>query len=228
MSYIINDEPRELVNKHIPFQLRKKFADLVTDGYKWSTILQENTPHFRTPRGKKRLLPEIKNVSTEFFFWQAIKNNEIPFECKFATNDKRSHNYLEIYNDDVLIHINQVQTKRSCGRKAFCRDRFLKPIYSYMAFDELEENSHYQHDDDRLYFQINHGYQTSTPQFITIGIPNKSSKFDAYVPVLEEYNAIEGNLPKSKIEKIDADFFNDAFQRFAEGDEVKDERKNIK
>ncbi|GEM01927.1 hypothetical protein SAMN05421839_1184 [Halolactibacillus halophilus] len=220
--YVIKDEPRTLINGYIDFSTRKKLGQLVTDAYKWSSLLQENTLQLKTIRGKKRLLPEIKNVSIEFFLIQAMKNNELPFKYRFANNVRGSHPYLELYNDDTIIHVNQVSRKNMCARKAICRDVLFKPIQSYIEFEELDEISYHE----KRYFQLNHGYQTSTPEFVTLGIPNNSYKFDASIPILEEYTAIEGHLPKSKIEKIDGDFL-DAFQRYAEGDE-QNEEGNVK
>jgi len=216
--FVIQDEPRKIINNYIDFATRKKLGKLIVDGYKWSVLLQENTPHFKSLRGRKRLLPEIKNISVEFFMVQAVMNGELPFEYRIANNSKGSHPYLELFNDETVIHINQVSRENACARKAICREVLFQPMQSYAEFEELGDISYH----DKRYFQLNHGYQTKTPSFVTLGIPNQSYRFDTSIPILQEYTAIEGDLPKSKIEKIDEDFFN-AFQQFAEGDEEREE-----
>lgn len=210
----VEDAPREIINQCIPLEVRKKLTKLIMDAYQWSDLLIKNTSVFKSARGIKRLLPEIKNVAVEFFVMQAAKNKELPFSYRIGYNSNHSHPFIELFNDSTLIHFNQVRTKRSGGRKAFCRDRHLKPITSYIDF---EDGNTIKYEDQR-YFQVNHGYQTETPAFITLGIPNIEGKFESSIYLLEEFSVFEGYYPKSKIENVDELSFED-FQRFAEGEE---------
>jgi len=216
----ILDEPREVINQYIPLESRKRLSKIIIDAYQWSDLLINNTAALKTIRGTKRLLPELKNVAVEFFVMQAVKNKELPFTYRIGYNANRSHPFIELFNESILIHFNQVRTKNSGARKAFCRDRLLQPIKSYIDFEEGD----IKYEDER-YFQINHGYQTEKPSFITLGIPNKQGKFDASIYLLEEFSVFEGHYPKSKIETVDEINFED-FQRFAEGEGINESIKN--
>ncbi|MGN7359490.1 hypothetical protein ACTHPF_20385 [Paenibacillus sp. SAF-054] len=222
MEIIINPEPRQLIDTYLPASVRARMSQAIMDAYKWSDLLLNNTAIFKSLRGKKRLLPEIKNVAVEFFMIQAVKNGELPLSYRIKFNSNRSHPFLELYNADLLLHFNQVKSKDQCARKAFCRDRLIKPIQSYIDVDNTSEASISY--DSQKYFQMNHGYQSSNPNFINLGIPNTSGIFEASVQLLEEYRVIEGFYPKSQIETID-DFTFEEFQRYAEGEEANDSRK---
>jgi len=223
MNFIIKDDPRAIIDLHIPFTERSKMLQIIVDAYKWSDMLLNNTEAFKIKRSKNLLAPELKNIAVEFFFMQAMLNNNLPFEYRYATNSNRSHSYIEIYNQNILIHINQVARKEACGRKAYCRDRFINDPESYFVIDkeELTINHGPQH-----YFQLNHGYQSSSPAFISLGIPNNKGKFSAYVPLMEEVRAINGNYPKSELQHVE-EFSFEEFQRFAEGEEIHDSKKSL-
>ncbi|MDK8182135.1 hypothetical protein [Paenibacillus sp. UMB4589-SE434] len=224
MEIVIAQDPREIIKSHISFSARSKLSNLVIDAYKWSELLINNTAAFKTLRGQKRLLPEIKNVAVEFFIIQAVKNKELPFLCRSAYNSNRSHTYLELYNEDTLIHFNQVSSKNKCGRKAVCRDRVTKPLESYIDYsDNINPTISV---DSKNYFQVNHGYQTSTPSFITLGIPNGEGILNGSIPLLQEFVVVEGFYPKSKIQTVDEISFED-FQRYAEGDGLEDVEKQV-
>lgn len=218
---IVND-PREIINECISLEVRKKFTKLIMDAYQWSNLLIKNTSVFKSTRGIKRLLPEIKNVAVEFFVMQAVRNKEVPFSYRIGYNSNRSHPFIELFNDSTLVHFNQVRNKNSGGRRAFCRDRHLKPITSYIDFEDGNTIKY----EDQLYFQVNHGYQTETPGFITLGIPNLKGKFETSIYLLEEFSVFEGYYPKSKIEDVDEISFED-FQRFAEGEETNESFKGL-
>lgn len=224
MEIIINPAPREITNKFIPFPTRSRLSQAIVDAYKWSDILLNNTAAFKTLRGKKRLLPEIKNIAVEFFVIQAVKNGELPFKHRVSFNSNYSHPFLELYTDELLIHFNQVQYKSKCARKAFCRDKHIKPIQSYINYDDAINSVRF---DDQRYFQVNHGYQTETPSFISLGIPNEKGKFEDYIPLMEEFAVTEGFYPKSKIQALDEFSFED-FQRYAEGDDIDDLQQDTK
>jgi hypothetical protein len=217
IELVIKQDPKLVINNHVPLAVRAKFAQVVVNAYKWSEMLFNNTAAFKSIRGKKRLLPEIKNIAVEFFVMQAVKNRDLPFEFRINYNSNRSHPYLELFNDRSLIHFNQVKRKNNCGRKAFCRDRLIQPISSYINF---EKNS--VEYDDQLYFQLNHGYQSETPSFLTLGIPSVYGKFEASIQLLEEFTAIEGYYPKSTVKNID-DMSFEEFEQFAEGEVSRNE-----
>ncbi|MCQ2009283.1 MAG: hypothetical protein ABF629_15210 [Sporolactobacillus sp.] len=213
VSVKILDGPIETINKAVPLEIRRELARIVIDAYKWSDILIKNTAVFQSLRGRKRLLPEIKNVAVEFVAMQAVKNNRLPFQYRMASTSNHSHFYLELFDGNTLIHFNQVAQRNNCARKAFCRDRLIKPLSSYMDFDSGSIEC-----DNKQYFQVNHGYQSVAPLFVTLGIPEKSGKLGPKIYLLDEYSASTGKYPKSKIETV-KDFSYEDFQRYAEGEE---------
>lgn len=219
MKIEILEDSKSLINRVIPFEVRKKLVKCIVDAYQWSDLLLKNTAVFHSIRSRKRLLPEIKNVAVEYFVKEAVKNKELPFKYRIGYNSNRSHPFIELFNDSVLIHFNQVKRKNQGARKAFCRDRYLRPIESYIDFEDGKIKF-----DDQLYFQVNHGYQTEQPLFVTLGIPNEKGNFESSINLLEEFSVIEGRYPKSKIEQVDEISFED-FQRFAEGEELNDSTK---
>ncbi|MDZ5782088.1 hypothetical protein [Marinococcus luteus] len=221
---ILKDEPRKKIDKQIPLEVRRYLGELTIEAYRTSKLLMENTPALQFPRARKLLLPELKNIMLEFMIIQAVKNNKLPFNYRINFNSNHSHPYLELYNDDILIHFNQVRTKSSCARKAIFRDKILSSVQTEFVFDE--EVSSDDLFSDKTYYQFNHGYQTETPQFITLGIPNNMYEFEVSVPILEEYAAIEGRYPTSTKEELHDDFDDKLFekiQQYAEG-KIEDER----
>ena len=65
------------------------------------------------------------------------------------------------------------------------------------------------------YFQLNHGYQSIEPLFISLGIPGDNRKWIDNIQLLNELVSIEGRLPKSKVENIEG-FSLEDFQQFAD------------
>ncbi|WP_243555775.1 hypothetical protein [Priestia megaterium] len=220
MQFEIVNEPRIAIEEQIPSNIRSKFVPIIVDAYQWVYILTNNTDMLKGIRARKKTIPELKNVAVEYFVLQAVKNGSLPYNYRMASNRNNSHTYLELYSENTLIHFNQVRNKSSCANRAYCRDRHIKPAYSYMNF----EKNIIEFDEQR-YFQINHGYQSTEPSFVTLGVPNEGGKLSAYINLFDEFTSIEGHYPKSKIEEVDDISFED-FQRFAEGEGLDDSEKS--
>lgn len=130
----------------------------------------------------------------------------------FTSN--RSASLIELYTGDVLLHVNQVSSQTKIARPAFCRDQHIKPFHAYI---DLWNETDYKDvvDTKPKYFQLNHGYQSLEPNFISLGIPGTNNKWVDQIPLLEEFTVLEGRYPKSKPEAIQ-DFSLEEFQQFAE------------
>ncbi|MNC16185.1 hypothetical protein D3C75_640340 [compost metagenome] len=214
MEIIIKEDPSDVINGLIPFQIRAIISQTIVDAYKWIDLILNNTLAFKSKRSKHIFIPEAKNLAVEFFMIQATKSGKLPFEYRYAFNSNLTHSYLELYNDNILIHLNQVNSKNKCAKKAYCRDRHIKPVDSYINIGPDSE-AFLSEKEQELYFQVNHGYQSSSPNFITLGIPNKLGKFSTAIQLLDEFAVIEGHYPKSKIEIVSELSFRE-FEEFVE------------
>ncbi|HFK1463289.1 hypothetical protein SAMN04487919_104334 [Bacillus sp. ok061] len=214
MNIIIPEKSaREVIDENFTKEIRVKLQRIIYDAYMWSFRLVENTALLNWERGKT-LLPNIKNVAVEFFLVQEIKNGNLPLNWRVSYTSNKSASLIELYKDNLLLHVNQVTSKNNIARPAFCRDQYIQPFQSYIDFDNnlkfvetVEEKP--------KYFQLNHGYQSQEPLFIALGIPGANRKWIERIQLLDEFVVIEGKYPKSKPEDI-KEFSLEEFQRFAE------------
>lgn len=214
MSIVIPEKSaREVIEDAFPKEVRMKLPNIIADAYKWSYRLVENTAILSWVRGKT-LTPHIKNIAVEFFLVQEIKNGNLPLNWRVNYTSNKSASFIEFYSSYVLLHVNQVSGKGRIARDAFCRDQYIQPFQSYIEFDE--ENQYTGTVEDQLkYFQLNHGYQSTEPSFISLGIPGINKKWVDNIQLLEEYVVYNGKYPKSKPENIE-DISLEDFQQFAE------------
>lgn len=222
MDIIIPEKnAREVIEENFSREVRMKIPQIIYNAYNWSYRVIQNTALLNWERGKT-LAPHIKNIAVEFFLVQEIKNGNLPFRWRVSHNSNKSATLIELYDDQILLHINQVATKNKVARRAFCRDQYIQKFQSYIDFDDLKEPSNTIKDKPK-YFQLNHGYQSMEPLFISLGIPNKHQKWEDNIQLLDEFSVFEGKYPKSKPEDI-KDFSLEEFQLFTEEVE-KNERK---
>ncbi len=214
MNIVIQKEDaREVIEKHFGVEIRRKLPKIIYDAYFWSHRIIENTSMLNWIRGKS-LLPNIKNIAVEFFIVQEIKNGNLPFQWRVNYTTNKSASFIEIFNDSILLHVNQVANKKKIARPAFCRDQYIQSFQSYIEF-QPEISTFDQVNKKPQYFQLNHGYQSIEPLFISLGIPGDNRKWIDNIQLLNELVSIEGRLPKSKVENIEG-FSLEDFQQFAD------------
>ncbi|PLR83891.1 hypothetical protein CVD25_22720 [Bacillus canaveralius] len=204
---------REVIETCFPREVRMKIPGIINNAYMWSYRITQNTGLFNWERGKT-LIPNIKNIAVEFFLVQEIKNGNLPLKWRVGYTSNKSASLIELYTDELLLHVNQVNSKNNIGRPAFCRDQYIKHFQSYIDFDE-HGLSFDEIRDKPQYFQLNHGYQSQEPLFISLGIPGENEKWIGEIQLLEEFTLIDGKYPKSKPEDI-KEFSLEEFQQFAE------------
>ncbi|MFD2442531.1 hypothetical protein ACFSO7_00730 [Bacillus sp. CGMCC 1.16607] len=214
MHIIVPDKTaREVIEEAFPIEVRIKLPQIILDAYKWSFRIVENTSLLNWIRGRT-LTPNIKNIAVEFFLVQEIKNGNLPLNWRVSYTSNKSASLIELYSDEILLHINQVGSHRKIARAAFCRDQYIQPFQSYIDFDG---NSQYLStvENKQKYFQLNHGYQSHEPLFVSLGIPGANRKWIDNIQLLKEFAVYKGRYPKSKLENIN-DFSLEDFQQFAE------------
>lgn len=215
MKIVVAEEvPRKVIEENFEFEIRMKFPKIINDAYFWAHRLIENTATLNWIRGNS-LLPNIKNIAVEYFLVQEIKNGKLPLQWRINYTSNRSASFIEIFNDSLLLHVNQVQNKKCIGRPAFCRDQHLEHFQTYFNIEPEKNVVNFVKDKQR-YFQLNHGYQSREPLFINLGIPGSNRKWIDNINILEEFASIEGRFPKSKPENIE-ELNLEEFQRYAEG-----------
>ncbi|MGG0516607.1 hypothetical protein [Bacillus pseudomycoides] len=226
MSAIVipEQDPREIIEKYFPRNIRTRIPEVINNAYGWCYIHAENTPLLNWTRGKS-ILPNIKNIAVEFFVREEIKKGNLPFQWRVNYNRNRSASLIEIYNDEMVLHINQVAKKSSIARPAYCRDQYIKSLQCYWDFgNELNSEEPRMIEKDKLYFQLNHGYQSESPLFVSLGIPGKDKQWVEAIQLLDEFVTIQGVHPKSKVEEIPG-FSLEDLQQFTNEVE-RDERNN--
>ncbi|MCA0150306.1 hypothetical protein LCD52_16095 [Rossellomorea vietnamensis] len=214
MSIVVPEKSaRQVIDENFPIELRSKFPKIINNAYFWAYRTLQNTSLLNWERGKS-LLPHIKNIAVEFFLVQEIKNNNLPLSWRVSFTSNKSASLIELYNDDILLHINQVRNKLSIGRAAYCRNQHIQHFQSYINFENINDKNNTVQGKPK-YFQLNHGYQSQEPLFISLGIPGTNKKWVDNIQLLDEFTVVEGQYPKSKPEDI-KDFSLEEFQQFAE------------
>lgn len=214
MNIIVPDKSaRELIEENFPRVVRMRLPQIIYDAYMWSHRIVENTALLNWERGKS-LTPNIKNIAVEFFLVQEIKKGNLPLNWRVSYTSNKSASLIELYTGELLLHVNQVGNHNKIARAAFCRDQYIQPFQSYIDFDgeNLLTNTI---QNQPKYFQLNHGYQSQEPLFISLGIPGMNKKWVEKIQLLEEFAVFKGKYPKSKPENIE-EFRLEEFQQFAE------------
>ncbi|MED3310336.1 hypothetical protein P4436_05865 [Bacillus thuringiensis] len=226
MSLIVvpEQDPREIIENYFPRIIRTRIPQVINNAYGWCYTHAENTPAFDWKRGNS-LVPNMKNIVVEFFIREEIKKGNLPFNWRVSYNRNKSASLIEVYNDDIVLHINQVARKSAIARPAYCRDQYVKSVQCYWDWgNELDAEEPRIIEKNKLYFQLNHGYQSQSPLFVSLGIPGRNKKWVEAIQLLDEFVTIQGVHPKSTVEEI-KEFSLEDLQQFTNEVE-RDERNN--
>lgn len=221
MEIIIKDanSGEKMIKDIFKQRSRVNFNLAVEKGYELAKHTKENTNfiNFSRSRGSD-LMSHLKNYAVEYSIIKYIESGLLPYEFQIKYNRNRSARYFVLFDSERRIElcVNQVKNKECIGRKAFYRNKRIENFNSYIKFDDIESPEIVN--DRPVYFELNHGYQTSTPHFVVLGIPGQDGKWINKLEISSEITLVEDtNTIKTKSEEIDFNF--DQLQEYIEKSE---------
>ncbi|MCM3651345.1 hypothetical protein [Metabacillus litoralis] len=222
MSYVIQDHDagQQLIKDLFGPRVRSLLNTAVGKGYELAIQTKENTNYLNYNKGRGNdILPHLKNYSVEFSIIKYIENGLLPYDFEIKYNSKRTARYFVLFDAHRKIElcVNQVNRKEKIGRPAYYRKQRIESFNSYFTFSENDNTKVIT--DKPIYFELNHGYQSITPDFVVLGIPSKQGKWLDKVEISREINHIplNGGI-KTTIEEV-KDFNFEELQEYIEESE---------
>jgi hypothetical protein len=222
MNYIIKDPDagQKMIKSLFTANVRSLLNNAVIKGYELAHHTKENTNYlnYNNSRGKD-LLPYLKNYSVEFSIIKYIESGLLPYDFDIKYNSTKSARYFVLFdsNRKIELCVNQVKYKEKIGRPAYYRNQRIESFNSYFIFPPKEPSEVIT--DKPIYFELNHGYQSISPNFVVLGIPGKTGKWLDNVDISKEVNhtPLSGGI-KTNVEKVN-DFNFEELQEYIEESE---------
>lgn len=146
-------------------------------------------------RGPFAVESRIKQIAVEVEICRMIESGALPFDYFFKSNQKGNHKYL-IVTDHKSFHmtVNQCSNSKRPARKAQYREQENSNFQTRLILDKDDIIDDSSNDE---YVELNHGYQSKTPMFVNLGIPQKGNNAWAYSLDISKNLEIK-QLPKRK------------------------------
>lgn len=190
MSYIIQDPNagEKMIKGLFNPRVRSLMNNAVNKGYELALSTKENTNYLNDSKSRGRdILPYLKNYSVEFTLIKYIEEGLLPYDFEIKYNRNNSARYLILFDAkrQFELCVNQVSDHNKIGRPAFYRNQRIESFNSYFTFSEDETEII---TDKPIYFELNHGYQSASPNFVVLGIPGRNGKWIDNVELSKEIN----------------------------------------
>lgn len=222
MSFIIQDQDagQKMIKELFNVRVRSLLNTAVGKGYELANNTKENTNYLNHAKTRgKDILPHLKNYSVEFAIIKYIENGLLPYDFDIKYNSNKSARYFVLFdsNRKFELCVNQVNEKNKIGRPAYYRNQRIESFNSYFILSENNETEIITK--KPIYFELNHGYQSTSPNFVVLGIPGKHGKWLDKVDISREINHIplSGGI-KTTVEEV-KDFNFEELQEYIEKSE---------
>ncbi|WP_143451610.1 hypothetical protein [Levilactobacillus brevis] len=213
--------PQQYLDERISFANRALIGSAISVAYQNVVEYMHKSPDFLKTQHAQKLLPEIKNMAVEYTLIQACNNGIIPLTWSVEQNTNRSGCFVELKSDDngCVFTINQTKSRGTKSRKAKLRedldDVFQSKLILFSSDAEAVNNSIIN--ERPLYFEINHGYQSTEPLFAVVGRPNLDAGWEMQYSLLNQVQLLskgESNDIKTAAHDLE-DFSNSDFEEYA-------------
>jgi hypothetical protein len=180
---VVPPSAMDFIKHEIPYSLRSNLVPLIQNGY---TLVNESIANSSFLNWEIGLdhLGYLKPIAIEFLIKNSIDNGKLKLNYKIASNSISSHRHLELFTQNSIITISQVQTANSIARHAYFRKKLQRANQLYFDFDEIHKKEFIK--DQPLHLLITHGYQGITPNFINLGLPSSDGKWIDRINLLAE------------------------------------------
>lgn len=207
---IQKENPRKKLEELIAPTNRALITDVVNKGYMLASKASKDFPFISGQEGTTDFLSRMKSLAIKFYMKQYCDKGILPFKYKVKPNETKNHDYLLIYNDEGSFHltINQCKNMNKPAVPAGYRIQENKNFQSYFDFD-FNEYKTSDFNDDNLYLELDHGYQSEQPMFIGLGIPKNDKSWYSVIDLAKETPVLRRNFitKPADIKKIDVDTF---------------------
>lgn len=143
----------------------------------------------KNPRWKK-VIPEFKNIATEYFLMSACDKGLLPLSYCICENSGNTGDYVQFkFNkNNCILTVNQVRSKQRSSRNALFREEMREQFNSSFNLSFKDEF----HSDNMLeyYVELCHGYQSSKPHFVTLGIPDNNNGWMSYIDIKSPFLSV--------------------------------------
>lgn len=180
------------INKELPYEIRKQLVAPISRSYQVVENIRTQFPLLNGPM-MINSLSNLRQTLVEHELMRMIDNGLISgLKCRVSNNKKRTHPFLEIFNESLIATISQVKHPVYLPKEAIYRnDRAASNQLSFFEEDNKKP--------DKLYFIVTHGYSGTQPSFVGIGLPNENNtSWIEYLNVMTEPYIVPSSADREK------------------------------
>ncbi|MDW7614888.1 hypothetical protein SC499_09125 [Peribacillus simplex] len=219
MDFVIQDQNagENMIKDLFGTRIRSLLNSAVIKGYELAHSTKDNTSYLSYSKSRgKDILPYLKNYAVEFAIIKYIESGLLPFDFEIKYNRTRSSRFFILFDTSrkMELCVNQVSQKKKIGRPAYYRNQRIESFNSYFILSDISNGEIVN--DKPVYFELNHGYQSTTPNFVILGIPGKDGKWIDKLEISNEINLVsDTGTIKTKIEEVE-EFNFEELQKYIE------------
>lgn len=190
-NYVFQKQnPEEFLKEVYDKETRVYLNSTVKLGYQLAIdTLRKDESWLNKLRGKE-ILPKLKTYGVEYMMVQYIENGLLPLNYSIEYT-ARKNNTFTLFKDEeskTNLIVNQAVSSIRPSRYAKYRANRYNNFETYF---DLIKNEFI--DQKPVYVELNHGYQTDKPAFVTLGAPKNSKLWYASIPVDQEFELLTKN-----------------------------------
>ncbi len=187
-----------VIQQEVPYELRSKFVPIVERGYKIARAALNGIPFLDWEIGRFHE-GYLRPIAIQYLFQREISLGRLEVKCSIESNSKKTAKYLQLHTDSAIITISQVQSLGAIARHAYYRKKMQEA--NQYRFDFFDENSRGLIQNQPHYLLLTHGYGSSTPDFINLGMPNGYRWIEEPINLLKEPRLVV-NDEKQEAEEV--------------------------
>lgn len=182
-------------------KMRSSLVQAIKNAYKWVSIWEKDPNNkVLTTYRSKYIRGNAIMTAVDYYIIEEIKLGNLNLNYNFEYTKNKSYPFLVLSNDEKTfkLTVNQVASIKSLPSFAVNREERINSYYSnlFLSEEDIEKELTAE------IFQLTHGYQTSEPGFIILGIPDQNRSWFDFVNILQEPLIVRNDikLTTSKVE----------------------------
>ncbi|GAC41311.1 Cbb3-type cytochrome oxidase [Paenibacillus popilliae ATCC 14706] len=167
---ILHTDTKEIIKSEFPINIRGKILSVVEQAY---TLTRESIKHTSILNWELGKLHEgyLRNLAIGYLFQKQIDLKELPLSYSYEYNRNRSHKYLVLSYNQVVMTFSQVKTTYNIARPAYFRDKLQLANQGMLYFPDIDVGN-FLHNEN-YYLLLTYSSGGSTPEFVNIGFPHQ-------------------------------------------------------
>lgn len=202
LSYIYRENtqkqtPRDNIEDAFDKKCRSSFMIGIKNAYRWFGIWsQDPANQVLLKYSGKTAKGNIISWAVTYFLIEEVKKGNIGLNFRIDLTKKSKTPYLVLFDKakNIELTVNQVPKVNRPARSAVNRFERIQNNFMSTLFETQELKNK-----EPFYYQLTHGYQTSEPGFINLGIPKDDVSWEDFIDLTKETYVIESEKkPASK------------------------------